>query len=52
MVGRFLRRSAKFEFGPWMLKQVQHDEVKAPLPTPKLLFRTPNLTLSYNFPLT
>jgi hypothetical protein len=26
MARRFLRRSAKFEFRPWMLKQVQHDE--------------------------
>ena len=35
MVGRFLRRSAKFDLRPWMLKQVQHDEVKGPLPTTK-----------------
>ena len=35
MVGRFRRRSAKFDLKPWMLKQVQHDEVKGPLPTPR-----------------
>ena len=32
MACRFLRRSARRELRPWMLKQVQHDEVSRQLP--------------------
>src|SRR3546814_858255 len=35
MARRLLRRSAGRERRPWMLNQVQHDDIKRPLPTSK-----------------